>query len=234
MIVSIHQPNFLPWLGYYYKIMQSDAFVLLDDVQYTKNSYMNRSKIKTPTGEMWLTIPVSTSGQLGSAMNEVHINWRSLRMDKLLKQLEASYRRSTYFTEIYEQLTPILSQSYERLVDLNMGLLAWTFDYLGIRTKLYYSSHIPVEEASTERLVRLVKQLGGSSYLSGKGGMKYQEEHLFNDSGIELIYSDFDHPVYTQLWGDFVPGLSILDLLFNEGKLASEIIQEKSRRLHAT
>lgn len=218
MIVGIHQPNFLPWLGYFYKLTQCDVFVLLDNVQYSKNSFINRNRIKTPRGADWLTIPVITKGRFGQLIRDVEINgavdWRK----KHLGTLEANYRKAKCFEPIFSGLkATYFADDWNNLCELNITLLEWVLSIIGLEKTLVRASDLNVNGESTQLLINIVKNLGGNAYISGFGGANYQEEELFERSGIALKYYDFRHPVYLQLWNDFIPNLSIIDLLFNCG-----------------
>jgi hypothetical protein len=218
MIVAIHQPNFLPWLGYFYKIVRSDVFVILDNVQYTKNSYINRNKIKTPNGEAWLTVPVITEGRFGQLIKDTKINnavdWRKKHMGSL----RVNYGRAPSFDFLFKDLESIYyEKEWQSLCGFNIRLIRWAAAQLGSKTHLVLASELGVEGKGTELLINILKKVGGSAYLSGFGGSKYQDETAFEQHGIKLMYSDFRHPIYPQLWGDFVPNLSIVDLMFNCG-----------------
>jgi hypothetical protein len=216
-IIAIHQPNFLPWLGYFYKIYKSDIFVFLDNVQFTKNSYQNRVKIKSPQGAIWLTEPVLHN--FGQLTNEVKLNNKERWIDKHLKTLEMNYKRAKYFKEIYNLLAEIyLSKEWEYMSELNITFIKSISNYLGIKRKFLLASNLNVSGNSTDLLIGIIKKVDGNIYLSGKGGVKYQDEEKFSQNNIKLVYSDFKHPVYPQLWGEFIEGLSIIDLLFNCGK----------------
>jgi len=217
MVVAIHQPNFLPWMGYFYKMAKCDIFIFLDNVQFSKNSFQNRVKIKTPQGAQWLTVPVHF--RFGQLTYEVQIdnqtNWR----EKHLKTFEMNYKRAPFFDEVYFLLKDIyLKAKWTSLVDFNIELIMKICGYLDIKPQIMKASSLGVDGKATELLIGLIKKVGGKIYLSGTGGMKYQDEERFKEEGIELIYSDFVHPIYPQLWGDFVEGLSIIDLLFNMGR----------------
>lgn len=216
MIVAIHQPNFLPWIGFFYKILKSDIFVLLDIVQFSKNSYQNRVKIKIPQGALWLTVPVIHN--FGQLTKDVKINNNEKWKDKHLKTLEMNYKRAPYFEIIYSMLKDIYhKKEWEFITDFNIELINTVCNFIEIKTKIVVASSLDVKGSSTDLLIDIVKKLGGTTYLSGKGGIKYQDEEKFKNNMISLIYTDFKHPIYPQLWGEFVEGLSILDLLFNCG-----------------
>ncbi|RPJ79539.1 MAG: hypothetical protein EHM20_01090 [Alphaproteobacteria bacterium] len=231
LVVSIHQPNFLPWSGYFYKIAQSDVFVLLDNVQYSKNSFINRNKIKTPQGKnLWLTVPLKSNGLSEILIKDVvianQIEWKK----KHLHTLEMSYKRASFFNQLYSDIEKVYNES--QWVDLcffNVKLINLIIDKLNLNTQLLIASHLNVEGKSTQLLVNIVRKLNGKVYLSGYGGSKYQEEDLFEKNDIKLQYYNFTHPVYPQLWGEFTSGLSIVDLLFNCGPESKDILMGRSQ-----
>lgn len=223
MIVAIHQPNFLPWMGYFYKMAKCDVFVLLDNVQYAKNGFINRNKIKTPQGENWLTVPVTV--KFGDLINEVKINNRVDWRKKHLRTLEMNYKKTEFFGDIFSRFKEIYHlYDWLKLSEFNVELIKFVASYLGLNKKIIKASDSDAGGKSTELLVEIVKKAAGSIYLSGFGGEKYQEEKLFEKAGIILEYYSFRHPLYRQLWKDFIPNLSIIDLLFNYGKKSTEVM----------
>jgi len=229
MIVAIHQPNYLPWLGYFYKIASCNIFVLLDNAQFSKNGFINRNKIKTRQGAEWLTVGVLTKSRYGQLINEVEINnsvpWSSIHE----KSIFQNYSKAPYFKDYISAFQDIYHGKWERLVDLNEALIKVICRILSIRSvEFTRASKLNVSGQSTELLVNICKAVGGDSYLSGPSGQKYMDEELFEKEGISLGYSDFRHPTYTQLWGDFIPNMSIIDLIFNEGEKSLEILMGAS------
>ena len=225
MIVAIHQPNYLPWLGYFYKIANCDVFVFLDNVQYSKNDVINRNKIKTPQGEAWLTVGILSKGHYGQPINEVKINndvpWAGTHW----KSLAQNYRKAPYFREYEGLFENVYRHKWEGLADLNKHLTGIVLEILGIKgVKLVLASELSASGKSTELLINICKAVGGDVYLSGFGGKNYMDEAAFEKEGLVLRYYDFKHPTYSQLWGDFIPNLSIVDLLFNEGGRSLEIL----------
>ena len=223
MIAAIHQPNFLPWIGYFYKIMQSDVFVFLDNVQFSKNSFINRNKIKSPHGSMWLTVPVKHESHqmIARIRTNNKMDWRR----KHLRTLEMNYTKTRYFAEICDGLTDAyFSSECNDLASFNIRLVEFVLRYLGGDRRIVRASDLDVEGRSTELLVKIVKAVDATAYLSGFGARKYQEEALFAKEGINLKYYDFAHPVYPQLWGEFAPNLSIIDLLFNCGPASKNVL----------
>ncbi len=222
-IVGIHQPNFLPWIGYFYKIGKSDVFVFLDNVQYAKNSFINRNKIKTPQGAAWLTVPVSF--KFGQLINEVKINNETKWREKHLKTLEMNYKKANFFDDIFEIIKKIYYlRDWQNLSDFNISLIKSIVSYFGLDKSFVKSSALGVRAKSTELLIQIVKKVGSDVYLSGFGGVKYQDEGLFKKGGINLEYYNFHHPTYTQLWGRFIPNLSMIDLLFNCGPKSKDYL----------
>jgi len=226
MIVAIHQPNFLPWLGFFYKISKSDVFVLLDDVQYSKNSFINRNRIKSAKGEQWLTMPVMHSGKFGQSINEVEIPFFEKNYKKLLHTIQLNYSKSKYYTDIMQMF-----ENYHdfnvRLSEFNEYFITWILQYLNINTSIYKSSEMKnIQGQSTDRLVSICKELKADKYLAGFGSKKYQENEKFISQGIETIVYDFVHPIYPQLWNNFIPNLSIIDLLMNMGKESSKFFSK--------
>lgn len=218
MIVSVHQPNYLPWLGYFLKIANSDIFVFLDNVPYTKNSIINRNKIKTEHGAMWLTVSVLTKGRYGQLINEVEINnnvpWSKIHW----KTIWANYAKAPYFQSYSSLFESVYQREWRKLSELNETLIRLICEIFSIKgVKFIRASELNVSGKSTELLINICKALGADTYLSGFGGKKYMNEKLFEKRGIELKYYEFQHPIYKQLWGDFISNLSVIDLLFNEG-----------------
>lgn len=215
---AIHQPNFLPWCGFFYKWLKSDLFVFLDDVQFIRRGYTNRVKIKAPRGERWLTVPVSKKGKYYQKVNEVEIEKDLAWKKKISGSIRACYGKAPYFKDYYPGFESLIEKEYTLLVDFNIALLEWLSSQLDIETKTVKASQLPgITGESTERLVSICKAVGAKKYLSGFGGQKYQDEEIFRENNIELVVSDFVPPEYPQLWGEFIPGLSTLDLLFNSG-----------------
>jgi hypothetical protein len=225
--VAIHQPNYVPWPGYFHKLANCDVFVYLDAVQFPRGqSFAARNRIKTPNGVVFLSIPVSLpKGSEGKASYLeaafADERWRK----KHLKTVEQSYRQAPYFGEIHELYSNELER-HETLVDLNIGLIDAFTSYLGIETRrVRLSELLPSFGQKTQLIIDVCRALGAGTYLSGTGGGRdYNDEELLNRHGIELRYDDFSYPTYPQLWGTFEPGLSILDLLFNCGPAGRELV----------
>ena len=211
-------------MGFFHKIFHSDVFVILDTVQYSKNSFINRNKIKTPNGPLWVTVPVLTKGKFGQPILETMINPTELWATRIQKTLLANYKRADKFEEVYPKIEPILSNGWETIAQLNIALIELLLNELCYPGRVVRSSQLNVSGESSELLISICREVGADTYISGGGGSKYQEEHLFTESGITLIYDKFLQPIHKQLWGDFLPGLSVIDYLLNCGFTASVLM----------
>lgn len=215
MIVAIHQPNFLPWLGFFHKLCCAQVFVLLDNVPYTKNGYQNRVKIRSAQGEQWLTVPVLTKGRFGQLTNEVPIDtthhWQRIH----LRTWRTNYHRAPYYDQIMEWLKPFYVRQAVNLADFNQALIRAIVEHLGVPTELVLASSLVGEGSGPKLLLDLVKAVGGDVYLSGASGRDYLDLSIFKHEKVEVRFQEFRHPAYPQLYGDFIPGLSIIDMLMN-------------------
>jgi len=225
--VAIHQPNYLPWSGYFHKIARCDVFVYLDAVQYPRGqSFGARNRIKTPNGAAFLTIPVSVPKQHDGKAPYTEVGFADDRWkEKHLKTVTGSYRRAPHYDEVYALYEREL-QPDRPFVELTIGLIEAFCGYLGIETKrVRLSDTVETAHQKTDLIVDICQALGADAYLSGTGGGRdYNDEELLGTHGIELRYDTFEPPVYPQLWGDFEPGLSVLDLLFNCGPGGRELV----------
>jgi len=225
MIVSIHQPQYLPWLGYFDKIERSDAFVFLDNVQFKKNEWQNRNKVKTDQRWQWLTIPVIH--KFGQKINEVKINNTVRWGKKHLTALLNHYSKAPFFKEYFGFFEQTYAQQWLYLVDVNIHIIRFLAKALNIsNTEFILSSKHESREEPTERLIDLCKLVGGDVYLSGKDGAKYLDLDAFEKEGIQVIFQDYAHPQYPQLYGNFEPYLSVIDLLFNCGPESLSILKK--------
>ena len=224
MIVSIHQPQFMPWLGYFDKIVKSDIFVFLDTVQFKKNEFQNRNKIKTAHGWMWLTVPVLY--KYPEHIDEVKINNRVDWRKKHMRALEINYQKAPYCNVLLPTLKAFYAGDAESLFECNRESILMLLKVLRVHKKTKVASELrDFPEEPSERLAAICDFLGADTYLSGTGGREYLNIEPFHDKGITVTFQEFKHPVYPQLYGDFVPHLSILDLLFNCGPDSLKILE---------
>ena len=228
MRVAISQPSYLPWLGYFDLIDQVDTFVALDTVQFEKQSWQQRNRIKTPTGLQWLTVPVQFRGRLTQKIYEVEIRGAEFSR-KHLRALELNYGRAHYLEYYFENVTDILKSCSAgfRLVDLNLSLLAWFLNVLDIHTPVVRASSLAQTGKRTELLANICENLGATDYVSpmGSAGYLLPELSIFSQRGIGVSFHNYSHPEYRQLFSPFLPYACVLDLIFNEGPRSKEIIR---------
>ena len=228
MILSVHQPQYLPWLGYFHKIAQSDCFVFLDNVQYKEREFQNRNKIRTQKGWAWLSVPVVSGEQRQQKINKVRIDNEMPWQRKHWGSLKTAYSSAVYFKEYAVFLEEVYSKKWEWFLDLNVHIISFILKELSITTPISFGSDLKITTTKTQRIIDICKKLNADTYLSGIGAKEYLEEGLFEENGIALRYQDFQHPVYRQQFmaesKDFISHLSAVDLLFNQGPKAREIL----------
>jgi len=218
MIVSINQPAYLPWPGYFDRILKSDIFVSLDHVQFEKNSLTNRNKIKTPQGWMWLTIPVQTKGKFGKcAITDIKTNHSIRWQHKQWQAILSNYNKSPFFSNYSDYFKNIYEQEWPLLNDLITEINTFLFSELKIETKIIKSSDMKLQQTKSNLVLEICKYLNAKTYLSGPLGRDYLDTNSFNDAGIKVLYHDYQYPTYPQLYDDFQPYMSIIDMLFNCG-----------------
>lgn len=220
-IAAIHQPSFLPWLGFFNKIVRSDVFVILDNVQFPKTGgfWGNRVKLVIAGKGEWITMPVNRSYSGTRNINEMEIDNSRPWNEKVLKSIEVNYKKAPYYSEIFPLVKSQLENTGNMLSDFNLNAIKQYCSLLGIDTSHFViASQLKTEGAATDLLISIVKQTGCNAYMCGGGAHKYQEDEKFAEAGIELVYQGFNHPVYPQFnTSEFIPGLSIVDALMNCG-----------------
>jgi len=230
--VAIAQPTYLPWLGYFDLLDQVDTFVLLDTVQFEKQSWQQRNRIKTPTGLQWLTVPVVFRGRLGQHILDVEIREPDFWRDHL-RAIELNYRRAPFFDKYYPSLNELMrsTSSGLRLADLTVGLLRWLAKMLGIATPVVRSSELTVSGKRTQLLAEVCSLLGASTYISPLGSADYllNELPILTERGVDVVFQHYEHPAYRQLFPPFEAHASVLDVLFNEGENSLPIIRSGRR-----
>ena len=224
--VAIMQPTYLPWLGYFDMIDQADCFVFLDSVQFNRRSWQQRNRIKGPQGEIMLTVPVISKRKREQKICEVEIDKSRDVFTKHLKTISHNYRKAPYFLKYYEGLSKTLSKSHTLLCDLNIETIIWFMEQFDVQSRIVRSSSLNVFGKKADLLCQICQVVGGRTYLAAKGSQEYIEQNNpFKENGIKLVYHNYQHPEYDQLFGPFVPYLSALDLLLNEGPASLEIIR---------
>lgn len=225
MVVSIHQPNYIPWLGFFDKVIKSNTYVVFDDVQFPRGKdYANRNQIKTNNGKSWLTVPVIGKSSL-KPWNTIEINNNGWA-DKHLSNIESFYKKTPYFNLYYPEIKNILLKNHNLLIDLNVDLIKFFLNCLQSDTQIVLSSQFKTEKTGLDKILFILNELNTTEYISGngEGSRRYINEDLFKQNNIKLTWQQYNHPTYNQQFSDFVPYLSIIDLLFNEGPNSKDII----------
>jgi len=216
--VAIVQSNYIPWKGYFDMVAWVDEFILYDDMQYTRRDWRNRNQIKTPQGIQWLTVPVKVKGKYHQKIRDTEIDgydWREIHW----KALVQNYRRAPFFDETAAWLEPLYrGDAPTHLSALNRRFIEAICARLGITTRITNSWDYRLDEGKSERLASLCRQAGGTEYISGPAARDYLEPAVFEEQGMSVSWFDYSgYAEYPQLWGDFVHGVTVLDLLFNCG-----------------
>ncbi len=228
MKVAIHQPHYLPWLGYLAKWAEADLFIFLDIVQYEKNGWQNRNRINTRQGPRWLTVPVQA--RLGLSVAEVEIDARQAWARRHLRAIEHAYARAKYLDAYAGRLEEFYGRTWTKLAPLAVASARWLGQAAGITTPTRVASELPVAAADpTGRLVALCRAVGATVYLAGRDSARYMDHAQFQKAGIRVRVQEYTHPVYPQPEGEFVPFLSALDLLLTHGDEALAILRQGDR-----
>jgi len=224
MIITVHQPQYLPWLGYFDKINKADVFVLLDNVQFKKNEWQNRNKIKTADGWQWLTVPVLyTYPQL---INQVEINNKERWQHRQKQAIISNYKKAACWRKMADFFERIFAGQWQTISELNIEAVQKLVEILGIETPIYIASELgKFPQDPDERLIAITKYFGADTYLAGSGGRDYMNLEKYKKSGINVIYQEYHHPVYNQLFGDFEPFMSVIDLILNHGNESLTILR---------
>jgi hypothetical protein len=235
MVIGILQPGYLPWLGFFEQMSKSDVFIIYDDVQYDKEGWRNRNRIKTAKGIQWLTIPVLIKFEEHPLINEVKINntvnWRK----KHLSSIKQNYSKAPFFKEFFSLFEEAYSKEWEYLIDIDMYFVVRLVECFEMGDKrIIRSSTLNIEGDRIERLIKIYKLFNADIFYEGAAGKNYIDEKSFIEQGIRVEYQDYKHPTYHQLYGDFIPYLSVVDLLFNHGKESLSIITGTGKGAAAT
>jgi hypothetical protein len=226
MRIAIHQPNYLPWCGYFHKMREVDLFVILDDCCFTKSGVTHRVRIRTPRDTCWLTVPVGKREvPIVRLSPDPSQDW-GMRQWNVLKN---SYSKAAFWSEVALWLEPLLKTRWQKLVDLNLEGIMKVAGLLGIKTPILRTSEFPEEVkrglgTGSARNLDICRYVGATTYVSGQGARDYNDEQAFASAGIRLDYVKFNHPVYPQMGEGFIPGLSVIDLLFNCGPNSKQIL----------
>ncbi|WP_175755471.1 WbqC family protein [Burkholderia ambifaria] len=216
--IAIVQSNYIPWKGYFDLIAATDEFILYDDAQYTRRDWRNRNQIKTPQGVQWLTVPVRVKGRYHQSIRETEIDGTEWA-EQHWTRLRQNYARAPHFARYAPELEALyLHGRHDTLSALNLAMLTWVNRQLGIATRMSSSSDYTLEGDRTDKLLNLCLQAGATEYLSGPAARDYLDESRFAAAQVAVRWFDYPaYPPYAQLWGEFVHGVTVLDVLFHCG-----------------
>lgn len=232
MLVAVHQSQFLPWLGYLDKLDRADVFILLDTVQFKKNEWQNRNRIRTAQGWQYLTVPVLH--EFPQRLDRVRINNQTDWRRKHLRALDIHYRKTPFYDQYAKALRDLYALEWEQLAPLSAATIEVLAGAFGITTPIVKASRFEAREEQSGRLVDLCKAVGGDRYLAGAGGRDYMDVAQFEAAGIAVEFQDFIHPEYGQVYQPFIAGMSAIDLLFNCGREGFRIVREARAGLRGT
>lgn len=222
-IAVVLQPGYLPWLGFFDQVRRADFFIYLDDVQFDKNGWRNRNRVKAPGGPVWLTVPVRAGGspRLDAIAIDSHQPWAR----KHVATLTQLYARAPFARRYLPELSDLLlGQTWDNLLELDLAVTARLLAWLGLERRILRASDLRVEGERSERLLNFCRRVGADHYLSGAAARSYLDVPLFEAAGITVEWQDYAHPVYPQMHGPFVPFLSTIDLILNCGDDSLAII----------
>jgi hypothetical protein len=229
MIVSISQPAYLPWLGYFERIAASDLHVVLDHVQFEKGSFTNRNKIRTKEDAVWLTVPLATKGRFGDlAINTLQFAANPGWQKDHWATLQRSYARAPFFKAYAPAYAALYAQIWPGFAPMLRAFLEQQLRDFGIATPLRFSSELAATGTKSDLILELCRATGATTYLSGPLGRDYLDEPAFHAAGIAVRYQDFDHPTYAQAWPGFVSHVCALDLLFNHGPRSRDVLAARA------
>tara|TARA_B100001079_G_C16279809_1_gene455989 strand:- start:49 stop:759 length:711 start_codon:yes stop_codon:yes gene_type:complete len=224
MILTAHQPVYLPWLGLFHKIALAETFVYFDQVQYLPKDWMNRNKIRTKSGSIWLTVPVLRKGYRDLKTSEIEINNSIDWQKKHLRSISLNYKKSPYFENYIPFFEDVYSRKWKFLGELNEYMLKWFLDELGIKVNFLNANDFKFQGEKSSLILNMCKELNASTYIFGMLGKDYADVQEFEKNDIGLIFQNYNHPKYSQLYREFISHMSIIDLLFNHGPKSLEII----------
>jgi len=213
--VVIHQPDFMPYLGFFHRLLYAEIFVILDNVQFLRRGWHHRDKIKINSGEKWLTIGVKKASQ-NTAIKEIILNednWKEQHIN-LIKQ---NYKKAEYFTDIFPYIEKLYNKESNTMIDFNIASIEMLLELFDINIQKQFASKYKIKTVANELLVDILQATNATHYLSGIGAKDYFVSEPFEKANIEVIWQNFKHPIYPQLHGEFIPYLSSIDLLFNCG-----------------
>lgn len=217
--IFIHQPDFIPWIGFFQKLKKSSIYVILDDVQYIRRGWINRDQILLDNKLKWVTVPVYSKGNYRELIKNIKINYETKWIEKILKTFEYNYSSYPYYNLHISSLTKIFQKKHEYLIDLNLDLIKYVMNHYNIKTKLVLSSKLNTKGLKSQKILNILLNLGSNFYITGFGSKNYLDEGLFKKNKIEIEYFDFENIDFEDnLMNNNLKNVSILELMFKTNK----------------
>jgi len=230
MILTAHQPVYLPWLGLFHKIALADEFCYFDNVQFQIKDFNGRNKIKSASGPIWLTVPVKARGYRDKKIQEIEIDESQDWEKRHLKSIYINYKKAPFFENYFDFFEDVYKKDWKYLSDLNEYMLKWFLKQLDIKAEYSKASEQNFQGYKSDLVLDMCKKLKADLYVFGALGKDYANEENFIKNGVKIYFQDYKHPVYPQLYGEFVPYMSIIDLLFNCGPKSKDILMQDNIR----
>lgn len=224
MILTAHQPVYLPWLGLFHKIALADLFISFDQVQYQIYDWNNRNRIKTHQGPIWLTVPVLRKGHLERTISDIEINNAEPWTRKHWRSLQLAYGKAPHFKRYADFFEDTYARRWDTLVELNIYMLRWFLETLNIRVPVHSAGEWQFRGEKSALVLDMCLQVGTKQFIFGAQGRNYADVSAFEAAGVKPYFQDYAHPIYPQLFGEFVSHLSVVDLLFNCGDESRDIL----------
>jgi hypothetical protein len=237
MILSVNQPYFCPFAGFFYKLQMCDVLVILDSVQFPQGTtWITRNRFKNDQGVLWITVPVWKKGLGLQTISDVRICHEGRWQKKHMESLKSAYMHAPYFAEHQELFESIFSEQFKQILDVNLRAIEHAREYLEIETRIVLLSKLGIDAKGSRLLVDICRALNADQFLAQSGAAKYLDQDVFAAAGIEVLYLKYPEWIYPQLWGNFIANLSVFDLIFNCGRRARDILfagDSPAKRLHA-
>ena len=227
------QPAYLPWLGYFHRLMLSDVHIVLDSVPASKGDFSNRNRIRTAQGWTWLTVPV-VGDRMTTPISDLGTDTKQRWNEKHWRSIEHAYRRAPFFQTYADRVRECVLRPYDRLEAACLETLDPVIEAMGISTPMRFSRDLEVNERKSDLVLRLCQRAGATTYISGPFGREYLDLPSFERAGIDVLFHDYDHPRYPQVYPGFEPYMSAIDLLFNCGPRIKDVIAQTQNALEKT
>jgi len=249
MRISAHQPNFMPYLGFFHKMKESDIFVIRDEILFSdnKDAFQHRNKIrinsnnnKNSPQHKWISVPIDNKNDyiknvlIKNYVKRKNILWN----EEILKDIRNNYGKTPYFDEYFPYIQEILSNNYDKLIKLNMKMIYFLRDVFGIKTKIIFASDLGLKpdkyqksSDSSNDIINICSNLGGKIYLSGSGGREYLNLEMFKRKGLKVEFQEYYHPIYQQRYEGFIPNMSSIDALFCIGKNVFNELEIRNKKI---